>query len=83
MPVLRDCPHKAGGGREDDDGGAQDGRARGDVGEETEEDARNGEDGDKGGAGQDLVLDAEAVVLPLAVGGRLATGSKGAFLEAV
>lgn len=51
MPVLRDCPHKAGGGREDDDGGAQDGRARGDVGEETEEDARNGEDGDKGGAG--------------------------------
>ena len=65
VPVFGGGAHERGGDGEDDDGRADDGGAGQHVGHDAVEDEEAGEDVGEGGAGENLVLDAQAGIVPV------------------
>ena len=73
MPVLGCRSHEGGGDGKHDDGGAENHCSRINVGDESDDDPGDGEDGGEGGAGERLVLDPQAGVVPVTLRLGLAT----------
>ena len=73
MPVFGCRSHEGGGDGKHDDGGAENHCSGINVGEESDDDPGDCEDGGEGGAGERLVLDPQAGVVPVALRLGLAT----------
>ena len=74
VPVFGGSTHECGRNGEHDDGCANNGRARQDVCHDSIDDEEAGENVGKGRAGKDLVLDAQAGIVPVTLIILFATG---------
>ena len=71
VPVFGGGTHERGGDGEDDDGRADDGGAGQHVGQDAVDDEEAGEDIGESGAGENLVFDAQAGIVPVTLPTRI------------